>query len=347
MPEPAHNDLRRAESLRREGKLQEALEVINKIEKKGDLTPGDRLSLLISKGKILTVYQRHAESIQVGELAYQLSQALGRVEDSIFALQFKANKLFLGEPNVALDYLLEAEKLLNSLTDVSPSFLSRQRANILYRRAWANSSKGDSDTALETALECLELRKKFGRKIDIAYIYELLSYIYNGKADNNVALDYALKSLEIFKELGNSIGQATLLAQAGFLSYITGDINNALMYCKKSLSTELIGDRTKLNNLLYIGLSYNMKGEIDRALRYYKRGSSLAEELNDYNYFILSQNLIGSIYLQKKNYDLAIDYLKPSLALAKNTNHAVGIIQSLTWLGMIYLDLDLSSELQE
>lgn len=47
MPQSAPKDIRYVENLRREGKLQEALKVINNIEKRGTLTPGDQLSLLI------------------------------------------------------------------------------------------------------------------------------------------------------------------------------------------------------------------------------------------------------------------------------------------------------------
>ncbi len=50
MPQSAPIDIRHVENLRREGKFQEALEFINKIEKKGTLTPSDQLSVLISIG---------------------------------------------------------------------------------------------------------------------------------------------------------------------------------------------------------------------------------------------------------------------------------------------------------
>ena len=123
-------DLKYAENLRREGKLQDALEVIHKIEKKGTLTPGDQLTLLISKGKILTVYQRYEETANVGKLAYRLSKILGRTDDTIYSLLFKASSLFLGKPGKALNYLSEADNLLNSLSDVSPSYLNRQKTNI-------------------------------------------------------------------------------------------------------------------------------------------------------------------------------------------------------------------------
>ncbi len=126
MPEPDHKDLRYAENLRREGKFQEALDIIDNIEKKGPLAPRDQLTLLISKGKILIPFQRHGEIIRVGKMAYRLSQSLETTNETITSLLFKANSLFLGQYDKALKYLFEAENLLNSLSDVSPSYLTRQ-----------------------------------------------------------------------------------------------------------------------------------------------------------------------------------------------------------------------------
>lgn len=157
MPASELKDLRYAENLRRGGKLLEALEVLNNIEKKGDLTPGDRLSLLISKGKIYTLLQQYPESAKIGELAYNLSKRLESVPDTIIALTFRANVVLLGQLERILDYLSEAENLLNSLSDVSPNFISRQKANLLFRKAWAHFFDGNRDEAIEEALECLDL----------------------------------------------------------------------------------------------------------------------------------------------------------------------------------------------
>ncbi|MHA2087648.1 MAG: hypothetical protein ACW972_05200, partial [Promethearchaeota archaeon] len=178
MPDSFLVQLNHANTLMREGKFQDAFEVINELEKKSTLAPGDQLSLLIIKGKISTFNQQFGESVKIGKLSYRLSQSLGRVNDAITSLLFKANCAFLGQFDKALDYLLKAEELLNSLTDISPSYFSRQKANILYRRGYANQLKGNLSIALENALECLPLQEKLGRKVEIAYTLSLLGDIY-------------------------------------------------------------------------------------------------------------------------------------------------------------------------
>ncbi|MFW9877990.1 MAG: tetratricopeptide repeat protein [Candidatus Thorarchaeota archaeon] len=347
MPESPPKDLRYAENLRREGKLQEALKVINDIEKKGTLTPKDELSLLILKGKIYTLFQQYIESMKIGEITYKLSQSLERILDRIMALLFKANCVFLRQSEETLSFLLEAEKLLSSLHDVSPTFISRQKANILFRKSWAYNYKGDLDNAFEAATECLKIYESFNRKSEIAYTFQVIGFIFEAKNQFDVARDNALKSLKLFEEIRDPIGTATTIVLLGRISYYTGDLNKALQYFKKSLSTRVVVDNDKLSNYFFTGLTYETKGELDRALRYYKRSSSLAKKLNQYEIFIDSQIFIGSIYVKKREFELALEYLKPSLTLSKNTNNGLGIALSLLFIGSIYETQDLPLELQK
>ncbi|MFW9822005.1 MAG: tetratricopeptide repeat protein [Candidatus Thorarchaeota archaeon] len=347
MPDSAPKDLRLAENLRREGKFQEALEVINDIEKRGMLTPKDQLSLLISKGKIFTLYQNYAESIKVGEITYQLSTGLESVPDTIMALIFKANCVYLRQSDEALNYLLEAEELLNSLNDVSPSYISRQNSNILFRKAWAYYYKNDLHNALEKAQKCFKIYEMFGNKSGMGYTFQLIGMIYEIKKEFDVALDYASKSLILFEEIKDRVGAATTQTMIGRISYFTGDLNKALIYCKSSLSAGLISDLDKINNYVFIGAAYNMKGELDRALRNFKRGSSLAEKLSLYDFFIDIQIMIGSIYIKKRDYNLSLEYLKPCFKLSRSKNNSLGITLSLLYQASAYFEQDLRKEFQE
>ncbi|MFW9825122.1 MAG: tetratricopeptide repeat protein [Candidatus Thorarchaeota archaeon] len=337
MSESEPKDLRYAENLRREGKFQEALEVINNIEKKGRLIPADQLSLYILKGKILNLFQRHIETIRVGKLAYRLSQSLERTEETIISLLFKANCLFLGEYDKALKNLSEAEDLLDSLSDISPSFLSRQKKNILFRKSWAHYFKGEFNVALKEGMDCLELQEKLGSKSDTAYTLQLLGGTCIGTSDYDLGLDYATRSLTIFEDIGDQIGKATTLGVLGTISYFKGDLNHAIDFCKKSLSSNMISPRTKLDNIHALSLIYRTRGELDKALKYLNQGIPIAERENIYNYFVLFQVYVGTIYLRKGEFDRALEYLKPGLTLAEKMNDVIGIASSLNALGNIYL----------
>ncbi|MFW9822004.1 MAG: tetratricopeptide repeat protein [Candidatus Thorarchaeota archaeon] len=347
MPESAPKDLRYAENLRREGKFLEALEVINDIEKKGPLTPRDQLSLLISKGKILIIYQRYGETATVGTSAYRLSQSLGKKSEMITSLLFKSSCLFLGQFDKGLKYLFEAEKLLNSLSDVSPSYLTRQKKNILFRKSWAYLFKGDINQALEEALDCLELQEKYGFTGDIAHTLQVIGNAYMGKGDYDLALDYASRSLKKFEETGDQVGVGTVLNLLGNIYFWEGDYNQAVNYCKQSLSIRTISNRVKADNLHLLGQVYFNRGEIDKALKYFKKGIDLTEKENIYDLFINFQIAIGSVYVLKGEYDLAIEFLEPSLSLAEKINDAVGIANSLIYLGTVYYEKNATEQSQK
>jgi tetratricopeptide (TPR) repeat protein len=307
MPESLTKDLRHIEILRREGKLQEALEIINNIEKKQTLTPGDQLSLLISKGKILNMYQRYDETFKVGRLTYRLSQSLGKTNEMITSLLFKASSIFLGKADKALKYLLEAEKLLNSLSDVSSSYITRQKKNILFRKSWAHYYKGDLNKALEEALGCLELQEKFGSKSDIAYTLQLLGSTYSDKDEIDLAHDYASRSLTLFEELNDHVGRATTLGLLGYISLGKGNLNEAINYHKQNISPKAINILARVDSLRQLGIVYEMRGELEKALKYYRKVISLAERENFYGIFVGTQLSIGVTYFRKGEYDLAID----------------------------------------
>jgi tetratricopeptide (TPR) repeat protein len=347
VPKSAPRDLRYVENLRREGKLQEALKVIKDIEKRETLTPGDQLSLLISKGKIYTILQQYQESAKIGELAYRLSKGLERVPDTITALIFRANMAILGEYEEPLEYLREAEELLNSLEDASLSFITRQKAHILYRKGLAHWGKTDVDEALEEALECLALQEKLGRKTDIGYTLQLLGNIHLSVKKLDLADGYLSRALRIFEELEDPIGSAWILSVLGRVSFNKGDLNNALAYCKKSLSTKSISVILKYSNYGTLGDVYYMKGELDRAIRYYRRVSSFAEKRNNYGGMLNLKMIIGQIYVAKGEYKLAIEILESGLKLAKEVNLIFPIINSLLGLMLVYYQMDLRDKLKD
>jgi tetratricopeptide (TPR) repeat protein len=347
MPQLAPIDLRHVENLRREGKLQEALEVINEIEKRGTLTPNDQLLVLISKGKILTTYQRFAESFRVGKITYRLSQSLGKTKEMITSLFFKSSCLWFGQTDKALKYLLKAEKLLNSLSDISPSYLDRQKRNILFRKSWAYFMKRYADEALENALECLKLQEKFGSKADTAFTLQLLGNICRLKGEIDLALDYASRSLTIFNELSDQRGMVASRITLGHISIMEGNLNQAIKYFKQNLSFKSINLLAKVDCLQSLGSVYQTRGELDKALKYFKRGLALAEKVNYYTAFVNSQLSIGTIYILKGDYKLAIEYLELSLSLAKKMNHEDLIASSLITLGIAYIQLDALDEVQK
>ncbi len=133
MSDSRPEQLIRVEGLMCNGKLEKALEIVLNFEKRSDLNPKDQLSALLLKGWIKALGFQVKETIEVGELAYSMSQELELIPESIEALLFKAYKILLGKADEALSLTLAAEKLLNSLSD--ESFANIPKLKLLLTRS--------------------------------------------------------------------------------------------------------------------------------------------------------------------------------------------------------------------
>ena len=90
MSDSRPEQLIRAEELYYNGKVDEALEIVENFEKISELTQKDQLSALLLKGNIFCVTHEFIKAIDIGEDVYPISQELGLVPESIEALSLKA-----------------------------------------------------------------------------------------------------------------------------------------------------------------------------------------------------------------------------------------------------------------
>ena len=338
MTDPRPREFLRLEQLINEAKFEDALKTIENFEKKESLTPEDQLSMLLLKGRIYAYNAQIKDAVKVGEQTYLMSLKLGLVSESIDALFLKAYMMFLGGSDKALEFILEAEKKINSLADKSSSNIPRQKGEFLYLKSWFYFIMGEQNTALESAKETLSLRKKLGNKLDIALDNLLMGYIYMFLREHDTALDYSTKCLDIYEELDfqPGIGISSLLV--GRLYVVKSNYNQALKFCKKSLSVKEISSRNKVDNLNLLGDIYYFKSEWDRSLKYYNQAIALAEEENHIAKLALNLYHVGYIYRMRGEYDLAIETSESGLKIAEKIGYSYVVGGSLESLILIYLD---------
>lgn len=346
-PDLKSEELTRTEQLMYESKFEEALKIIKNYEKEKVETSEDKLSMLILKGRIYNYRSLYLEAIEVGDLAYRMSQKIGKVSESIDALLIKSHIIFLGKLEKALNYIVVTEKLFNSINGETTSEFSRLQADLLFLKSIICYFKLEHSEALELALQCLELREKIGKKLDISQIYWQLGQTYIMNSKPQLALNYAMKSLRLQEELGNKVGIATCLGSVSRIYYSRGDFNKALEFGKLSLSIKQISQRAKMDTLQTLAAIHREKGELDRALRHYKRAIELAKDLDYKDELILNLLGIGATYRMKGDYDLAAENLKLSLSLSKESKLQYGIIPSLFYLILISLEKESRKQAQQ
>jgi len=327
-----------AEELLYNGKVEEALEIIMNFEKKGELTPKDQLSVLLLKGWIYWCKTQMKDAVEVGELAYSMSQELGLVPESIEALNLRALIWFLGNVDKALSLILEAEKLLNSLSDESSANIFKLKSSLTFSKSWIYFHKSDFNIALDLALEALTLGEKIKNNVIVGYNLILIGYIYMGKGELDTALEYAMKSLKFCEKLDFQVQIAYILCGIGRFYYLKGGLNRALEFCKKSLSIGEITNMIKVNTLSNIGFIYRDRGELNKALKYTKQSTKLAEEVLGYYFMIINKRNMGEIYRKKGESGQAIKYFEQSLVLSEKIGSTLEMIYPLLCLLLITLD---------
>jgi tetratricopeptide (TPR) repeat protein len=315
MLESKSEELIHAEELIIDGKIEEANEIIKDIEVRSDLTSEDQLKLLILKGEIHANKMQYNEAIDLGEIAYQLSQKLGKIVESIEALILKANILLLGDYNEGNKLILKAEELLESLTDQTPSKLFRLRQGIIYAKSMIYLFKGEFNEASKLRLHVLELIQNKETKYQNMYRITLLSlalmYVF---IDLDVALEYGLKSFALEKKSNFQVRIAHSLGIIGVIHFYKGNLEKALEYTLKSISIKEISNTTKCMSLGILGALYMEKGDLQTSLKYLTRGAKIAEEIQNFNEAQLYMR-IGNVYRMMGNSKQAISYLNRSLSI--------------------------------
>jgi len=335
MLEPIPKDLTGAEKLIYEAKFEEALKIIESFENEENLTPKDLVSTLILKGTIHTINQEFDVTAKLGRRAYRLAQKHELILESIQALLYKANILFLGEVDKAFKLISECEKRINSFTDKTSIDLLRHKGYLLLLKSWGYLFKNELDSALELANKSLQLRKKTSSQIEIAFNHLLLGNIYWNLGEIDTSLIYAIKSFDLMEELGfhRGISLCSNLVGQGYLD--KGELNQASRFFKKGLSFKEIDNRTKANCLQRLGVIHYQKGEIDRSIKYFNQAKELAEEQNLYDQLTLSLNSLGNMYRAKGEYDQAIEFFESSLHISERVGWDIS--SPLIMLILIYL----------
>ncbi|MFW9875706.1 MAG: tetratricopeptide repeat protein [Candidatus Thorarchaeota archaeon] len=317
-------ELVRAEQLIFEGREEEALEIITNFEKKDDITPEEKLSSLILKGWMVSSYTE-----KVGETAYQMSQKLGKIYESVEALVLRANENIWRTFGLvkAKDLIIKAENLFNSLNETSSLEISKLKAHLLEIGSFIYLLTNEYAKGLKSATQCLRLWKKLENKSGIITMQLLFGYTHMMLGQYDIALDYGLKCLSLSKELNFQMriaGSFTLIAGVHLYS---GNIYQSLEFCNKALSIKALSERDKIFIFLYLGLIYQLKGEIDRSLRYLKQAIPLAEERKSIDQLAMILSAIGDAYKIKNDYENAEEYLTRALTLSQKSGYifAIGI----------------------
>ncbi len=347
-------NFQQVEELLYQTQFDNALQIVESIEERKDLTPKVRLKCQILRSKILAGKGNCKESIKLAETVLTVSQRLGWPLQEVDAYVIMAGAL---EELLKFDDSLKvidlAEQKLSTLIGEPPTAIIQRKASLTYQKGrtrWQKFQYGGSlDDPLLPLEQSLAMYEEINHKHGISLSLRNIGVIYNYKGDQELALEYYQRSLAFAKELGNKQGIADCLNNIGSVYRFNNEVDRGLEYYQQSLAlVEEIGNLPNAFIYLYnIGVTYLIKRDLNRANETFQKVIFIFEEIGDKQRLVDALIVIGDSYFQYGEFNLALEFITKSLAIYEEIDDKSGRAYSFNVLGRIYLhkgELELASD---
>jgi hypothetical protein len=242
-----HEELIQAKQLIKEGKINEAFQIVLELEKRDNLSPQELLFSKLLKANFLYKSMKFSDANIYTDELLQESKKQGNLLTYLDALLIKSfANVMLGNVSKSEDLIKKADNLFKKVKGTSTidlrereSFLVRTKANICTWRGEIHRSLELNKKAFELAEHSKDRELTSASLINIAEKYGLLG-------DYNNAKLYAERAIEIQY-------QPWLIYALGFIIDILldkGDIEGADYYFQQ-ISEIREKDKSKMNDILY------------------------------------------------------------------------------------------------
>ncbi|MHA2108870.1 MAG: hypothetical protein ACW99R_14300 [Candidatus Hodarchaeales archaeon] len=259
--------------------------------------------------------------------------------------------LSLGEFGLAENYLQASISLYETLDKKT------ELVEVLVDFATIFEFQTDYNRQIAIFQTCLKLNKLLEDQEGIAETFLNFAKVYQNREELETASNYIQSSLQIINELPRSFRVARLFFNIGIFfhkmrdgtrdcllslqkslslseklddtdgvqlcyhllgdvhQYSKGDLNKALEFYKRSQALFEEGGRIIVHcwNLLDTGNLYHLKGALHSALANFQKAIPLLEKISDDFYFCQTFLHIGRVYRSKDNSSKAVDYYKRCL----------------------------------
>ncbi len=280
MSYPELKELARAEQLFDEGKLDEALEILNDWSQFEGLNFQQKTYFQFLKGLILTYQNKTEEVIELGELMLKEGQRLNENLHSFDGLFFIIMGLGLENKfEEAFNRIGQAETSLGLISNVSKKVIIQREVRLSVLKAWLNSLTGNPDVAEKSLEKALQLQEELDITFEAVWANILMAQIMilvKGRSD--LAMIYTKKAMSLADKIK-------------FNHYWLG-------YCH-------IG----------FGVIHILRCEYDLSLKQHTKSLAIFRQINNNWYIANLYNNLGNLHCIKGELDIALNYLEEAIIL--------------------------------
>ncbi|MHA2181420.1 MAG: tetratricopeptide repeat protein [Promethearchaeota archaeon] len=284
MPDPFLAEIERAVHLADEGKETDALELYNMLDLKPNLSPENKILLLIHKGWMYLKLGQIKKVLDLVELIREestnISYHLGLAAANVLVFNVKFI-MGINQWDEIWKIILETENLIKSAFQDPLDDIARNKASLDFMKGSFYYNNGDLDLASSHSQRSLAHCKK-DKLMEgfIPMVLMILGHINSERGDLDSSLEYLEQSLPLLK------GEA--------------------------FATKF----NRFNTYRGIAQTYHKQGKFDQAIENYKQVLEIGKEIGYIGTGWTYANLIH-IYLQKRSPEVAEVYLKEFEQISK------------------------------
>lgn len=256
---------------------EDARAYATRLLERADLSPAQRIDMLIQRGNADIRLGHLAQGIADFEQAVQLSREYALRQwlvPALNALGWAHRRQ--GDYDRALDSYLEAYTLSLAIDN------RRQKASILNNLAYVNMILGDHPAAFERAQRALGLWQQIGSDREIGRTYSTLGEISRKSGNTMASMIYYNLALEIFEREKDTEWISTVRMQRGIAYADEGNLEAAQQDLDWALAH---GPRSEHPRIMYHQAQlHRKKHALDQALQRFEACRHVSQEVNDATY---------------------------------------------------------------
>ncbi len=174
--------------------------------------------------------------------------------------------------------------------------------------------ESNPDTAMQLALDALDISQRIGFKKGEARSYRRLGNIYYVAGNFSKSLELQLKALKISEEINDIEGMAGANGNIGLVYVAQEDYQKSLTYYFKgnALHRQINNKVGETISTLNIGVNYLGQKKYDSAALFAQQAYNLAVQINYKRTIGGSLARLGEIHYESGRYSLAMEYLRLS-----------------------------------
>jgi len=277
-------ELHDIEQLISKGEFNEALNALELLEKREELSTTDQIICYILKSNLMNNLGHFEEGLRLAEVALNESHRIRKHLHSVDALIAMTDSLIgLGRYDEGLNAIGKGEYFLNLVARDQSAVTAQKKPTLLLLKGSIYWRKGELDQAIEFCQKSLVFYEKINNKRLIADALSHLGIIYRDKGELDRALEHSQRSLALQEETVHTQAIATSLNNIGLIYRDKGELDRALEYYKQSLEyfkeiSHNLNTAASLNN---IGEIHTFRGELDQAITYHEQSLDLSEKIGN------------------------------------------------------------------